>query len=114
MTWLECTDQYVLAGTGWSRKAITWSKNTENSWIAVLDKNSSEIVKKWCTEKPGFDYCYNERLEMIFSAHLEGEIIGWDLQGIIYFVQRRLYRNVLPQVTAPQSNKIAFTLFVSL
>uniref|UniRef100_A0A7M5XDG4 Uncharacterized protein n=1 Tax=Clytia hemisphaerica TaxID=252671 RepID=A0A7M5XDG4_9CNID len=81
IAWLECTDNHILSGTGWERKAITWDGNKEDSWIAVLDKSSFGIVKKWCTEKPGFDYCYNERLEMIFSAHLGGEIIGWDLQG---------------------------------
>ena len=47
-----------------------------------MNKDTLEIVKKWCTKKAGFQCCYNERLEMIFSAHIiEGEICGWDLEG---------------------------------
>eukprot|EP00111_Clytia_hemisphaerica_P007171 TCONS_00020849-protein len=82
IVWLECTENKILIGSGSSDFALSlWEDNKHRSWIAVLDKKSLETVKKWCTEKTGFDYCYNERLEMIFSAHLGGEIIGWDLQG---------------------------------
>ena len=83
ISYLECTQNYVLTGAGISHVyRYYWRSKTQNAWIAVLDKNSLEIVKKWCTQKPGFDWCYHERLEIIFSAHVGGEIIAWDLKGI--------------------------------
>ncbi|XP_066927272.1 telomerase protein component 1-like [Clytia hemisphaerica] len=80
-SWLTCTGDNLLAC--WNEINIHVDSNERYiaTWITVLDKNSLKIVKKWCTEKPGFDCCYNERLNMIFSAHLGGDIIGWDLQG---------------------------------
>ena len=80
--WLKCTGNYLLAC--WNQTTFTSDSDRQHLflWITVIDKNSLEIIKKWCTEKKGFDCCYNERLEMIFSAYSGGEIIAWDLEGM--------------------------------
>ena len=92
--WLECTENYIFASS--------CRRYTEDpAWIAVVDRDSLEIVKKWCTEKPAVDCCYNKRLEMIFSAHPNTmEIIGWDLQGkkfqlVIEFILDKLNVKIL-------------------
>ena len=78
---LQCFNDYLVACTGWEDGAICWDDNNDPSWISIADKHTCEKIRSWCTEKPGWDYCYNERLKIIFSGHKDGILIGWDFNG---------------------------------
>ena len=58
-----------------------WIENIDDSWIAIVNNQTCNKIRTWCTGQPGLDYWYNERLKMIFSSHRGGILIGWNLNG---------------------------------
>jgi len=106
ISWVECTDEFIIAGTSWEKKTISWNENTKDSWIAVADLKTCTRVRSWCAEKPGYDYCYHKNLQMIFSAHKDGVIVGWDLQGSKLCSTSDAGRVVYSLASHPTQNKI--------
>ena len=98
VTWFDSTEDYLLIGTGINDNPSYWSieELKTASWIAVLDINTFEIIKKFPIKWAAFDYCYHRRLEMIFSAH-NRVILGLDLQGIVFLATKLIEPSILDQ-----------------
>jgi len=82
VVFVHWTEEFIIAATGSESQAISWHDVKDPVKVLIANRKDGSIVRTWNTGEPGVGgNCFSTSLNMFFTGHIGGKIIGWGLDG---------------------------------